>query len=595
MALASSVRIEIDGQKIADFLEFTIDQRMHGLQEFSIICRMDAFENEDDSVLAQSQNFIGSTVIITIETFNPGWQDSSPGFLFKGFIHSIRAVKTNLNEEDKIIIEGYSPEVLLNGQPGCQSFENMTLKQIVENILKPYPRDILATTVNPAYTEQIPYCVKYNESNLGFLKRLAERYGEWIFYDGKELIFGSWKGNEEELVLGKDLRNLDFSIHLKAPGFKYVSYDYQTNSVLSAEPSTSQGRSQQNALGSVAHSTSWKQMGQKNVQFYPHLNVNKGNETKAQKTSVEFKANGIAMGMSGIQGSSENMKLLPGSTVSISEPKTKGGEINYGSYFIDSIQHRCDYLMNYENTFTAIPDSAINPAYSNPEAVPLSEVQSALVKDNKDPDKLGRVRVNFYWQESNQLSPWIRVSSPYAANQRGMYFIPEIGDQVLVGFEAGDAEKPFVMGSLYHGENKPFKDWPDNKNGFKGFITKSNLHLEFDDNKKIITIETPGKNKIVISDDEKSILLSDQNNNTVELSPDGIILDSVKDISINTKAKLTIDATAGIEISSQADVKVSGLNINQTANVGFAAKGNATAEVSSSGQTTVKGTLVMIN
>ena len=112
---------------------------------------------------------------------------------------------------------------------------------------------------------------------------------------------------------------------------------------------------------------------------------------------------------------------------------------------------------------------------------------------------------------------------------------------------------------------------------------------------KIITIETPGKNKIVISDDEKSILLSDQNNNTVELSPDGIILDSVKDISINTKAKLTIDATAGIEISSQADVKVSGLNINQTANVGFAAKGNATAEVSSSGQTTVKGTLVMIN
>ncbi len=595
MALASSVRIEIAGQKIADFLEFTIDQKMHGLQEFSIICRIDTFENADDSVLNQSKKFIGSTVIITIETFNPGWQDSSPGFLFKGFINSVRAVKSNLNEEDKIIIEGYSPEVLLHNQPGCQSFENMNLKQIVENILKPYPRDVLAAKVNPAYTEQIPYCVKYNENSLEFLKRLAERYGEWIFYNGKELIFGKWNGNQEELVLGEDLRNLDFSINLKAPSFNYISYDYLKANKLETEAAKSDGSNQQNELGKLAHSTSWKQMGQKNVQFYPHLNVAPGNEKKAQKTSVEVKASGIAMGMSGIRGSSENMKLLPGSKIRIKEHKSKGGEINYGDYFIDSIQHRCDFLMNYENTFTAIPSEAKNPAYSNPEAIPHCETQSAIVKDNKDPEKLGRIRVNFFWQEESQMSPWIRVSTPYATNERGFYFIPEIDDEVLVGFDAGDAERPFVIGSLYHGKNKPASGWPNSNNNFKGFISRSNLRLEFDEGKKVVTIETPGGNKVVISDDQKSILLSDQNNNKVQLSPGGIKLDSPKDIVIQSKSKITLDALSGVDISSKADIKVSGLNINQTADVGFAAKGNATAELSASGQTTVKGAMVMIN
>jgi len=595
MALASSVRIEIAGKKVEDFLEFYIDQKMHQVQEFRILCRMDTFETPDDSVLNQSKNFIGSPVIIAISTFNSGWQDSSPGFLFKGFIHSVRAVKSNLNEEDKIILEGYSPEILLNNSPGCLSFENMTLKQIVENVLKAYPRDILASKVDPVFTEQIPYCVRYNESGLAFLQRLAARYGEWMFYNGKEFIFGKWNGNQEELILGKELRNLDFSINLRAPKFKYVSYNYLNGEKLETEVANSDGNSQQNEVGKVAHSTSWKQMGQKNTQFFPHLNAVPGKEMIAQKTSVEIKASGIAMNMSGIKGESENMNLIPGTKISVKEAKATGGEINYGDYFIDSVHHHCDNLMNYENTFTGIPAEAKNPPYSNPEMFPVCEPQTAIVKDNKDPEKLGRVKVSFFWQESGQMSPWIRVSTPYAAADRGFYFIPEIDDEVLVGFDGGDAERPFVIGSLYHGKNKPMSGWPNNNNRFKGFVTKSNLRLEFDDDKKVTTIDTPGGNKIIISDDQKSILMNDQNNNKVELSSSGIVLKSPGDISIQSSSKITIDASAGIEISSEADVKMKGLNIDQNADVGFTAKANATAELSASGNTTVKGALVMIN
>ena len=98
-----------------------------------------------------------------------------------------------------------------------------------------------------------------------------------------------------------------------------------------------------------------------------------------------------------------------------------------------------------------------------------------------------------------------------------------------------------------------------------------------------------------ISDDQKSILLQDQNSNKIELSSSGIVIDSPKDIKISAKGKVTIDAVGNIESTAKADIKNQGLNINHQANIGFSAKGNATAELSASGQTTVKGAIVMIN
>jgi Rhs element Vgr protein len=592
MALASSVRIEIGGQKVPDFLDFSISQKMHGLHDFQVTCRMDTFEEPDDFVINKSKKFIGSTIVIEI----PGGDGSSSGLFFKGIIHSVKAVKSDLSNEDKIVLLGCSPEFLLCDHRGCRSFENKTIEQIVNEVLKPYPRDVLNAKVSPAYTDQIPYCVQYRESSLEFLQRLAARYGEWMYFNGKELIFGKSSGNSQDLVLGKELNTLDFSLNLKAPAFKYVTYDYMNAKCVETSTDNSTGKSQQNEIGKFAFDQSAKRFNQNVVQNYPHLNIAPANYGKAQKNSVEIEASAISLGMSGIEATGENTGLVPGTKIKVRALKTESsGVVDYGEYLINSIEHRCDNLLNYENHFKAIPVEAKVPDYSNPEAVPYSEPQSAIVKDNKDPEKLGRVRVNFFWQENNQMSPWIRAVNPYSANERGFYFIPEIEDEVLVGFEGGDAEKPYIIGSLYHGKNKPPSAWPNQKNSFKGIVTKSNLRIEFDDEKKITTIDTPGGNKVVISDDQKSILLSDQNSNKVELNSNGIIMNSPKDITLNSKSRIVIDAISGIDISSKSDVKVTGLNINQTANVGFVAKGSATAELSASGQTTVKGAMVMIN
>jgi len=595
MALASKVRIEVDGDVIMDFIDLTIDQRMDGIQEFNVTCRMETFEDPDGFVMDNSKKYMGSIITIAIDALKPGDNESTDLF-FKGIVNSIKAEKSGLSDEDVIRLSGYSPDILLHDHAGCRSFENKTLKQIVEEVLKPYPKDVLKTKVNPIYREQIPYCVQYRENSFEFLRRLAARYGEWMFYDGSELAFGKPKSKEEELVLANELYTFDFSLNLKAPGFKYVAYDYLNAKYIDAATDTNTGKDQLNEFGKHAFKQSGNQFTESPVLDYAHLNVNANSYAKRLKENVELEASAIALGMSEMKATGEHMNLVPGTKIKIKAPKTESsGEVDYGEYLITDIKHKCDYLMNYENEFTALPAEATIPANTNPEAFPKSEPQSAKVMDNDDPEKLGRVRVQFMWQESSVMSPWVRIVMPYSGDDMGFYFIPEIDDEVLVGFEACDAERPFVMGSLYHGKHKPEGGYPDSDNSFKGIVTRSKLRIEFDEKKKQTTIETPAGNKAVLSDDGKSIVLHDQNQNKVELTTSGISMESMKDIKISSKSKVTIEGLSGVDISSTADAKLSGLNVNLEADVGITAKGNATAEISSVGNTTVKGTMVMIN
>jgi uncharacterized protein involved in type VI secretion and phage assembly len=121
------------------------------------------------------------------------------------------------------------------------------------------------------------------------------------------------------------------------------------------------------------------------------------------------------------------------------------------TYRIIEIKH-CYDGEDYYNEFVGIPDLFNSAPYIDTEAVPKGEEQPARVMDNNDPMGMGRVRVQFPWQEDKgQKTPWIRTTTIYAGAGRGDYKIPEIGDEILVGFESDNAEKPFMMGALYNG------------------------------------------------------------------------------------------------------------------------------------------------
>lgn len=213
----------------------------------------------------------------------------------------------------------------------------------------------------------------------------------------------------------------------------------------------------------------------------------------------------------------------------------------------------------------------------------------------EDPESQFRIQISIPSNAETQDGAWARMANFYATSDAGAGFLPEVGDEVIVGFLESNPMYPVVLGSLYSNAKKAVTTPADNNNYIKALVTKSKLKLSFDDEKKIVLIETPAGNKITFSDDAKSIEIVDQNSNSVKMTSSGINLESAKDINIKATGNISLNATGKLNLTATQDVAVSGLNIKNTANVGFTATGNATAELSASGQTTVKGALVMIN
>ena len=176
----------------------------------------------------------------------------------------------------------------------------------------------------------------------------------------------------------------------------------------------------------------------------------------------------------------------------------------------------------------------------------------------------------------------------------GAFFIPEIGDEVIVGYFNNDPSNPVVLASLYSSKRTP--PYPLTADNFiKAIVTKGLLKMEFDDDKKVLTLLTPAGNTVVMSDDAKSIVMTDQHGNKVALDDKGILLDSPFDVVFKAGGKITLDAGANIEASAAADLQQSAQNISSKASMSLVAKGASSAELSASGQVTVKGALVAIN
>jgi Rhs element Vgr protein len=216
-------------------------------------------------------------------------------------------------------------------------------------------------------------------------------------------------------------------------------------------------------------------------------------------------------------------------------------------------------------------------------------------KIDEDPDGHTRVQVTVPLLGADAADGvWARLANGYATKDAGLFFMPEVDDEVLLGFLNGDPSCPVILGSLYSSDRSP-PYTPDADNTYKAIVTKNKVKIIVDDKKKLITLETPGGQTVILSDDEKSITLKDQNNNKIALSSDGILLESGKDISLKATGNIKLEASQGIDAKASTDMNLEGLNLNAKAQASLAAKGQASAELSASGQVTVKGAMVMIN
>ena len=247
-------------------------------------------------------------------------------------------------------------------------------------------------------------------------------------------------------------------------------------------------------------------------------------------------------------------------------------------------------------------------------------IQTAIVVDNKDPDQRGRIKVSFPYDSENTATSWARVVQVYAGDQYGSYFLPEVGDEVLVGFEMNNHSNPIVLGCLYNGQKKQPASY-DADNYIKNIKTKAGNEINFsdkpgeetvlvvnktaDDNQILLTLKDDGKitiqskGKIEITAPEINMNANKKFNiagGEVSISGSKITLDSTGDVVISSKGKISETAIENIEMSTTiGDVKLSGMNVEASAQVGATVKGMVSAELSASAETTVKGAIVMIN
>ncbi len=231
-----------------------------------------------------------------------------------------------------------------------------------------------------------------------------------------------------------------------------------------------------------------------------------------------------------------------------------------------------------------------------------------VVSNNKDTTGKYRVKVRFPWLpngddsgSSSEESDWCRVATPMAGNGRGLFVLPEVGDEVVVAFEHGDMGRPYVIGAMWNGKDAPTKDNKDGKNNIRSFTSRAGAILEFDDTdgSEKITLQSKGAGKLVIDDKNKLVQLYDHTgknfmeidgtNNKVSVTSEGTMaIKSKTDFSIEAKT-VSIKSTGG-DVTMQSSA-----NLTMKAGSNFSLKGSGSGEVNSSGALTVKGATVNIN
>lgn len=231
----------------------------------------------------------------------------------------------------------------------------------------------------------------------------------------------------------------------------------------------------------------------------------------------------------------------------------------------------------------------------------ITGVAVGIVTNNEDPKDLGRVKLRFPWRDADDESYWARIATEMAGKEYGTYFLPEVDDEVLVAFENGDIHKPFVVGSLWNGKQKPPQKNKDGKNNTREIRSRSDHTIAFDDaDKGSITIQTSAGNEIVIDDsgDSETVVVRD------ETGDNSIAIDSGKG-SVKIDAKKQIDLSAQtVKINGEKSVKISGnkgIDLQSNGQMKLSSKAkldiksNGLMSVNATGPLQIKGAIIQLN
>jgi len=590
MALVQKIKIQIDDKEIKNFVNLNLQQSIFGHHSLEIVCdRKTAFEKNDGVIIDNSaKKLLGGKISLLIKV------KDNEKVEFEGIVTGIHASKPDQNQLDTITIEAAGMDILLDDGAHSRSFEEKTLKAIAEKIISEY--NLSTKNIKPERSkESLPYTVQFNESSYDFLSRMASKKGEWFYYDGKDIVFGERKTkNIKKLEYGVDISELDLSLKLNDYKFKYISRDYLKDELYEAVSDVEKIDNVAKQL-EIALKKSKANFKHETIRLYNHP-LTKDKEDEHLKNRIKLEKSALAADAITCSGSTEKAGLKLGDEINIVDyydenGKKRNAPIDHGNYIITELSHTCSESGAYENTFSAVPKEIDVPPYTTPHAIPFCETQSAIVMDNNDPEKLGRVQVQFFWQKpENTVSPWLRIVTPHSGKDQGFFFTPEIGDEVLVAFEGGNAEKPYIIGSHYHGKAKPDQKWINDNNDIKGIRTKGGHTIEF--------VDKDGGEELKIYDnknDKYEITLSAHSSTVTIKSSGDLNLKADGDIKIEAGSNLNLKAGSNMEIKAGNELKTSAMSATSEATTNMELKANTGMKLNGGAQLEQTAAIIRIN
>ncbi len=619
MAEKIFLRIDINGQQLHNVRSMSISQGIFEHHSFEVVIPGSVIEPDPaapENVFKKVSDWIGKPITIDWETAS--FKEKSDGTersIFKGIIMNV-AVSGRQKEFMSVSITGKSPTILLDGVPNSETYANVGLKDMYQKVIVSAPVPELAAQDKLTFKEKLPFNVQYNETDWNFMCRMMHENGEWFYYDGQKIFLGTAKAKTLD-IRPEHVASLDFSYSVARPVGPLRAWDYLKNGELEMKPAA------------PSHTDQYAKSIQKTSDnLYPALKVDHaafpsfpdGDDHHTKKDllsgrldrSRQGKANDTFM----VVGSSDVGDIQLGSILKLD------GFAHAGEYIVTRVTHASSGADTYQNYFQAVPVDAGIPS-SVSAFRPRIESSTAKVTDNKDPKKLGRVRVLFDW--GSQPTPWLRVVWPHAGKDRGFYFVPEIGDEVMVGFEMGHEAFPYVLGSLYNGKNAQTGQYEE-KDKHKVIRTISGNEILFDDHGRLVVKN--GKNSMELNCKDDGVLTITTKGDMILKADKNITIESGENMTIKAGKDMKVEAGMKHETKSGQDMKVesgmkyelksgldmaikagmnlkieaamnleakAGMNANLSGGVQLKVSGGAMAELSGGAMTTVKGGLVKIN
>lgn len=593
--VATKVTVKGEEQK---FVSLHLRQGFNRHHTFTVVVNYLSPNNTFQQTPEKFIGYIGETASISFVHRQTG-----ESYDFEGIITQVEMVGS-MGETGGVAIHGTSPTILYENNRTLDSWMDQSLSTIIKEATQEYGKVNLVS--NPKYAAPIPYMAQYNESVFDFMNRLSALYGEWFYYDGTKVYFGKPdRDNTEKIVYDMDLEEVRLVANL-VPG-KSARYDYvaQENKQHNADtPAKPDGM---NDLQSIAHSCSEKAYTAKTTSAAdPH--VTDKAELDEQMRIVK---NASGANLLNIKGIGKTCRIRIGEIIDVSFPdRMKLPPL--GKFRIVGIEHEVRRDGHYSNSFVGVPDGTVHipvPDAKRPLALP----ELATVKENNDDKGQGRVKVAFDWQKNGKTTNWIRVQTPNAGvsgavpKNRGWVFVPEVGDQVMVSYEHGNPDRPYVTGSVFHSGSGKGGD-KDNK--VKSIITRSGNAIVFDDETGSIVITDQTGKQLIMLDGTDAITVMAKKSITLTNEAESVIVMDDKSIGLQAdtialEGRKSVTLLSGNECmvlsSEKSIISSSGTNIKQEAAKDYdvAAK-NGTVNgvnlmIEGKGNVTVSGGIVKFN